>query len=76
MLDKVKYPNGYLPKIAFHMADNNPEAVEHFTERHEARFGYISPEDLKWVCKRAAAIKREWEQEMKEFNSHLSVNRF
>lgn len=66
-----KYPNGYLPKIAFHMADNNPESVAHFTERHEARYGYISPVDMKWICQEAARLKRQWEQEYREFVGHL-----
>ena len=68
-----KYPNGYLPKIAFHMADNNPDGVEHFTERHEARFGYITPADLKWICREVNSIKRQWASEMNEFNNHLNI---
>lgn len=71
-----KHPNGYLPKIAYHMADNNAQAVEHFTDRQIARYGNISSEDMMWISQEVAKIKRIWAIEEREFNSHLSVNRF
>jgi capsular polysaccharide biosynthesis protein len=71
-----KHPNGYLPKIAYHMADNNHDAVAHFTERQIARYGNLSAEDMMWITRKVASIKRIWAAEEQEFNSHLSVNRF
>ena len=71
-----KHPNGYIPKIAYHMADNNHEAVAHFTERQIARYGHLSSEDMMWITREVASIKRIWAAEEREFNSHLSVTRF
>ena len=71
-----KHPNGYLPKTAYHMADNNHDAVAHFTERQIARYGNLSAEDMMWITREVASIKRIWAAEEREFNSHLSVNRF
>lgn len=71
-----KHPQGYLPKIAYHMAGNCPASVEHFTDRQIARYGNISSEDMMWICQEVARIHRMWKIEEREFNSHLSVNRF
>ena len=58
------------------MADNNHDAVAHFTERQIARYGNLSAEDMMWITREVASIKRIWAAEEREFNSHLSVNRF
>ena len=55
-----KNPNGYLPKIAYHMADNNHEAVAHFTDRQIARYGNLSAEDMLWITCEVANIRRIW----------------
>lgn len=68
---KNTYPNGYLPKIAYHMADNNHEAVAHFTERQLAAYGPLNAEDMQFITREIAKIQRIWANEMKEFNSHL-----
>lgn len=69
-----KHPQGYLPKIAYHMAGNCPASVEHFTDRHLARYGNISSEDMMWICQEVARIHRMWKIEEREFNSHLGIN--
>ena len=71
-----KHPNGYLPKIAYHMASNNAEAVSHFFERQAATYGPITPEDMVFITNESAKIQRMWKQEESEFNSHLNVMRF
>ena len=67
----IIHPNGYLPKIAYHMAANNAESVEHFTDRQIARYGNITSEQMQWICAEIAKIKRIWAAEEREFNSHL-----
>jgi hypothetical protein len=67
----MKYQNGYLPKIAYHMADNNHEAVAHFFERQVAAYGPITAEDMQFITRESARLQRMWANEMKEFNSHL-----
>ena len=71
-----KHQNGYLPKIAYHMAGNCPASVEYFTERQMVTYGPITPEQMLWICKEVASIHRTWKIEEKEFNSHLSINQF
>lgn len=65
------YKNGYLPKIAYHTAANNPEKVEYFTNRQIEVYGRIDGSDLSWIANEVYLIKKEWAQEMAEFNSHL-----
>jgi hypothetical protein len=67
----MKYQNGYLPKIAYHMADSNHEAVAHFFERQVAAYGPITAEDMQFITRESARLHRMWANEMKEFNSHL-----
>lgn len=67
----MKYENGYLPRIAYHMAANNPESVAHFTERQEARYGRLTAEDMVFITHEVAKLQRIWANEMREFNSHL-----
>lgn len=66
-----RYENGYLPKIAYHMAVGNHESVNYFTERQIARYGELTAQDMVFVSERATAIKREMEMESAEFNAHL-----
>jgi len=71
-----KHPNGYLPKIAYHMASDNHEAVAHFFNRQAIAYGPITPENMEFITKEVNKIKRIWAAEEREFNSHLSINRF
>ena len=68
---KDPYKNGFLPKIAYHMAANNPEKVSYFFERQAQVYGPITPEDMAFVTKEMNKTLRIWAMEMKEFNSHL-----
>jgi hypothetical protein len=71
-----KYPNGYLPKIAYHMAADNPEKVSYFFNRQAEAYGPITPENMEFITKEVNKIKRIWAAEEREFNSHLSITRF
>jgi len=68
----MEHENGYLPKIAYHMATNNHASVDHFTERQIARYGELTCEDMVFISRTVHSFQRQWAQEEKEFNSHLS----
>ena len=68
---KRNYEMGYLPKIAYHMASNNHEAVYHFTERQIVRYGDIKCEDMVFISKEVARIQRMWKQEEREMRLHV-----
>ena len=42
MKNNTKYKDGYLPKIAYHIANQNPDKLNYFTERHEAKYGKLT----------------------------------
>ena len=65
------YENGYLNKIAYHMACDNHESVEHFTERQIARYGHLTSENMAWLTREVASIKRIWAAEAREFEAHI-----
>ena len=71
-----KHPNGYLPKIAYHMASDNHEAVAHFFERQVVAYGPITAEDMIWIMRERDNVVRVWAAEEREFNNHLNVTRF
>jgi len=41
-----KYADGYLPKIAYHIANQNPDKLNYFTERHETKYGKLTQDDM------------------------------
>ena len=41
-----RYPEGYLPKIAYHIANQNPDKLDYFTKRHEEIHGELTEEDM------------------------------
>jgi len=71
-----KHPNGYLPKIAYHLASNHQESVDYFFERQVATYGPITSENMSFIMQEMNRIQRNWAIEEQEFNSHLSINRF
>ena len=71
-----KHQNGYLPKIAYHLASNNQESADYFFERQVATYGPITSENMSFITQEMNKIQRNWAIEEQEFNSHLSVNRF
>ena len=68
---RKNYANGYLPKIAYHLAANNAEKVTYFMNRQVELYGPINAEDMAFVTKEANKIQRVWAMEMQEFRSHL-----
>lgn len=45
-MKNLKYPDGYLPKIAYHMAQGNAEKVQYFADRQVQQYGPITSENL------------------------------
>ena len=46
MSNRKKYADGYLPKIAYHISKSNSEKVDHFTKRHESKYGKLNANDI------------------------------
>lgn len=55
---KNPYKNGFLPKIAYHMASNNPEKVSYFFNRQAQVYGPITPENMEFITKEVSKIQR------------------
>ena len=68
---KNPYKNGFLPKIAYHLASNNPEKVSYFFNRQAQVYGPITPENMEFITKEVSKIQRAWANEINEFRSHL-----
>ena len=68
---RKNYQNGYLNKIAYHIAANNAEKVSYFMNRQVEVYGPITPENMAFVTKESNKIQRVWALEMQEFKSHL-----
>ena len=45
-INATKYPDGYLSKIAYHIANQNPDKLNYFTAQHEAKYGKLTQEDM------------------------------
>ena len=68
---KKTYENGYLPKIAYHLAAGNKDKFLYFSEQQTNTYGTITPEQMLWINSKVDAIKKKWAVEMKEMNDHL-----
>ena len=44
-----RYPQGYLPKIAYHIFKGNDEKANYFIERQVAQYGEMSVEEMIFV---------------------------
>jgi hypothetical protein len=69
----MKYQNGYLPKIAYHMANENQAKVNYFFNRQVEAYGPITAGDMTFIIQKRDSILRNWAIEEGEFNSHLNV---
>ncbi len=47
-----RYPEGYLPKIAYHIANQNPDKADYGTKRHEEKHGELTKEELDIINER------------------------
>lgn len=46
-----KHPNGYLPKIAYHMAQGNHAKVQYFADRQIETYGPLTSENMALIHK-------------------------
>ena len=56
-----KYPDGYLPKIAYHIAKVNREKIDYFTKLHEEKYDPITYDDMNRVIDMVVE-KFNWEK--------------
>jgi hypothetical protein len=68
---KKTYENGYLPKIAYHLAAGNGDKFLYFSDKQANTYGKITPKQMLWINDRKESILKEWAVEMKEMNDHL-----
>lgn len=61
MMKNPRYPQGYLPKIAFHIFNTNPKGVEYFTNRHEDLYGPITADDMTRVIEMVMEMQEQQE---------------
>ena len=54
---KRNYANGYLPKIAYHVARNNQESVKYFFERQVEAYGPITHEDMTFITQEVRKLE-------------------
>lgn len=55
----VKYPDGYLPKIAYHMHKGNVEKMLYFTARQKEVYGAITYADQARIAEIYNAMEAE-----------------
>ena len=63
-INATKYPDGYLPKIAYHIYRVNRDKVDYFTAKHEAEYGKLTYEDMNKVIDMVVERTKEedWER--------------
>lgn len=65
------YENGYLPKVAFHLAAENAQKANYFLQRQNDVYGEVTVEQLLWCHREALKLQKLWRDELAEFNAHL-----
>lgn len=53
------YENGYLPKIAYHLAQDNWEKAQYFTERQRTTYGELDHQDWLHVMSEMRKIRSQ-----------------
>ena len=61
----------YLGKIAYHLACGNEDKAQYFFDCQVKAFGPITADDMMVIINRRDKLVKQWEMEMKEFNSHI-----
>jgi len=62
-----KYPQGYLPKIAYHLARGNDSKVEYFTERQLEQYGDVTDAHREFVRLRRIMTEQAMETKNKTY---------
>ena len=66
-----RYPQGYLPKVAYHLARRDYQKAEYFAQRQKETYGSIEPQDMIKIMAEVNRIQDQYAQEEREFNLHL-----
>jgi hypothetical protein len=66
-----QYPQGYLPKVAYHLARRDYQKAEYFAQRQKETYGPIEPQDMIKIMAEVNRIQDQYQQEEREFNLHL-----
>jgi hypothetical protein len=66
-----KYPNGYLPKVAYHVAQGNEERAISFAKSHVEKYGLIDAEGMITLVKLVEENRLRQQILLEEFHSHL-----
>ena len=66
-----RYPNGYLPKIAYHIAQENHSKVDYFLNQQTRRYGELTILDMTFILNTivdmgAEDAARRWVSYMKK----------
>ena len=74
MMKNDRYPEGYLPKIAYHIFKGNDEKVNYFIERQEAQYGEMGVEEMTMIGDKIKALCFEHETGMHEARAWMKRN--
>jgi len=66
-----KYPHGFLPKIAYHLARRDYKSAEFFAGRQKETYGPIEPSDIITIQEMVNEINERYAEASYEFTSHL-----
>jgi len=70
-MNNNRYPQGYLPKIAYHLARRDYQKAEYFASKQKETYGSIEPQDMIKIMAEVNRIQDQYAQEEREFSSHL-----
>ena len=69
-----RYPEGYLPKIAYHIFKGNDEKVNYFIERQEAQYGEMSVEQMAMIGEKIKDLCFEHNEGLHEAKAFIQRN--
>jgi len=70
-MNNNRYPQGYLPKIAYHLARRDYRKAGYFAALQKETYGSIEPQDMIKLMEEVNRIQDQYAQEEREFSSHL-----
>ena len=74
MMKNDRYPEGYLPKIAYHIFKGNDEKVNYFIERQEAQYGEMGVEEMTKVGQKIKDLCFEHGEGLHEAKAWINRN--
>ena len=74
MMKNDRYPEGYLPKIAYHIFKGNDEKANYFIERQETQYGEMGVEEMTKVGQKIKDLCFEYGQGLHEAKAWIQRN--